>query len=66
MALNRKRAELPETLSVVGELAVGAAVVLGTVNGRVIDSFRPPTNRIAMSDPTLAPSHGSTTSTSRG
>lgn len=49
VALNRKRAELRETLRGLGEPAVGAAVVLGAVNGRLIDPSRPPANRIVLS-----------------
>ncbi|MEX5710488.1 3'-5' exonuclease [Parafrankia sp. FMc6] len=45
VALNRKRAELRETLSGLGEPAVGAAIVLGAVNGRLLDSSRPLTDR---------------------
>jgi hypothetical protein len=49
VALNRKRAELRETLNGLGEPVVGAAVVLGNVNGRLIQPSRPPANRIVLS-----------------
>src|SRR4051794_40811804 len=49
VALNRKRAELRESLSGLGDPAVGAAIVLGTVNGRLIDPSLPPANRIVLS-----------------
>ena len=49
VALNRKRAELRETLSGLGEPAIGAAVVLGTVRERLISSSTLSANRIMLS-----------------
>lgn len=49
VALNRKRAELRVTLSGLGDPSVGAAVVLGTAPGRLLDPTRPSTGRVVLS-----------------
>ncbi|QKV78059.1 3'-5' exonuclease [Amycolatopsis sp. Hca4] len=54
VALNRKRAELRETLSGTGEPMIGAAVVLGAANVRLIDRARSSSTRIVLSRRDLA------------
>lgn len=49
IALNRKRAELRETLVGLTELPVGAAVVLGKAPGRLLETIPPSAGRVVLS-----------------
>jgi UvrD-like helicase family protein/AAA domain-containing protein len=49
IALNRKRAELRETLAGFGDPQVGAAVVLGKAPGRLLENVPPSAGRVVLS-----------------
>ena len=49
VSINRKRAELRESLTGLGPPAVGAAVVLGAAAGRLLDPDQPHAKRIVLS-----------------